>query len=664
MGEPIRGILYWGETAGIAGLGELYLDEPEICCVALGEDGGVPAKLPPLQEAIILADWSKLRPNVSVVDRWRHTFPSLAIFVLVDRVKMGEAVFYLAAREVDDIVETPLNLEVMRRRLRGTFRYLGTQREAKRLVGELTNQAFDFSEFIRVAVALSAERDLNRLLELILTKCREFTVSDAGSLYLVEGKEPDPGQWDVSGDVKALRFVVAQNDSKALDIKQAVLPLNRSSIAGYVALTRTPLNIKDVYDLPPGTEFTFNPAMDQKLGYRTKSMLVIPLVDHTDEVIGVVQVINRKRSAQVVLDTPERAEAEVLPFGPRDQEMVGSLASLAAVALNKALLIGRIERLLEGIVRASVTAIEQRDPVTAGHSDRVSRLTVGLAEVIDRTDRGEFRTLRFSPEEIREIQYAALLHDVGKVGVREHVLVKGKKLFEHQLAMIRARFDVVARTVEAENWRRRFEALLSLGRKGEEELRRLEEELAARLKELDGYYQLIIQANEPTVLRSETKTGLETLGKLTYPDLSGAERPYLTEQEILDLGIPKGSLNDQERLEIESHVTHTFRFLMQIPWTKEMRRIPLIAYSHHEKLDGTGYPRGARGVDVPIQARMMTISDIYDALTAADRPYKRAVPLEKALDILKSEANAGHLDSGLLDLFVEAKVFTRLTASS
>lgn len=664
MGEPVRGILYWGETAGIAGLGELYLDEPEICCVALGEDGGIPAKLPPLQEAIILADWSKLRPNVSVVDRWRHTFPSLAIFVLVDRVKMGEAVFYLAAREVDDIVETPLNLEVMRRRLRGTFRYLGTQREAKRLVGELTNQAFDFSEFIRVAVALSAERDLNRLLELILTKCREFTVSDAGSLYLVEGKEPDPGQWDISGDVKALRFVVAQNDSKALDIKQAVLPLNRSSIAGYVALTRTPLNIKDVYDLPPGTEFSFNPAMDQKLGYRTKSMLVIPLVDHTDEVIGVVQVINRKRSARVVLDTPERAEAEVLPFGPRDQEMVGSLASLAAVALNKALLIGRIERLLEGIVRASVTAIEQRDPVTAGHSDRVSRLTVGLAEVIDRTDRGEFRTLRFSPEEIREIQYAALLHDVGKVGVREHVLVKGKKLFEHQLAMIRARFDVIARTVEAENWRRRFEALLSLGRKGEEELRRLEEELAARLKELDGYYQLIIQANEPTVLRSETKTGLETLGKLTFPDLSGAERPYLTEQEILDLGIPKGSLNDQERLEIESHVTHTFRFLMQIPWTKEMRRIPLIAYSHHEKLDGTGYPRGARGVDVPIQARMMTISDIYDALTAADRPYKRAVPLEKALDILKSEANAGHLDSGLLDLFVEAKVFTRLTASS
>lgn len=664
MGEPVRGILYWGETAGIAGLGELYLDEPEICCVALGEDGGIPAKLPPLQEAIILADWSKLRPNVSVVDRWRHTFPSLAIFVLVDRVKMGEAVFYLAAREVDDIVETPLNLEVMRRRLRGTFRYLGTQREAKRLVGELTNQTFDFSEFIRVAVALSAERDLNRLLELILTKCREFTVSDAGSLYLVEGKEPDPGQWDISGDVKALRFVVAQNDSKALDIKQAVLPLNRSSIAGYVALTRTPLNIKDVYDLPPGTEFSFNPAMDQKLGYRTKSMLVIPLVDHTDEVIGVVQVINRKRSARVVLDTPERAEAEVLPFGPRDQEMVGSLASLAAVALNKALLIGRIERLLEGIVRASVTAIEQRDPVTAGHSDRVSRLTVGLAEVIDRTDRGEFRTLRFSPEEIREIQYAALLHDVGKVGVREHVLVKGKKLFEHQLAMIRARFDVIARTVEAENWRRRFEALLSLGRKGEEELRRLEEELAARLKELDGYYQLIIQANEPTVLRSETKTGLETLGKLTFPDLSGAERPYLTEQEILDLGIPKGSLNDQERLEIESHVTHTFRFLMQIPWTKEMRRIPLIAYSHHEKLDGTGYPRGARGVDVPIQARMMTISDIYDALTAADRPYKRAVPLEKALDILKSEANAGHLDSGLLDLFVEAKVFTRLTASS
>jgi len=315
-------------------------------------------------------------------------------------------------------------------------------------------------------------------------------------------------------------------------------------------------------------------------------------------------------------------------------------------------------------VRASVTAIEQRDPVTAGHSDRVARLTVGLGEAVSRTERGEYRDVYFSGEELRELQYAALLHDVGKVGVREHVLVKGKKLFEHQIGVIRLRFDVIARTLEAEYERRKLEVLLRRGREAEAELRRLDEELAAKLKELDGYYQVITQANEPTVLRSEIKTGLETLAQLTYPDLAGNPRPYLTEQEILDLGIPKGSLNDQERREIESHVTHTFRFLMQIPWTKELRRVPLIAYSHHEKLDGTGYPRGVKGAEVPIQARMMTVSDIYDALTAADRPYKRAVPLEKALDILKSEADGGHLDRALFDLFVEAKVYTCLTTAS
>ncbi|MBI2461582.1 MAG: GAF domain-containing protein [Candidatus Rokubacteria bacterium] len=659
MGEPEKGILYWGGP-GIAHPSQLYPDEPEIHCAALGEDGSLPAKLPPLQEAIILAEWSRLHSNVSLIDRWRQAVDQLAVFVLVERAKLGEAIFYLAAREVDDIIETPLDFEVMRRRLRSTFRHLAARREAKRLTRELADQTFDFNEFNRVAVALSAERDVNRLLEVILTKCRELTMADAGSLYLVEGKEPDPGQWDVSGDVKVLRFVIAQNDSKALDLKQAVLPLDRSSIAGYVALTRTPLNIRDVYDLPPGTGLSFNPAMDQKLGYRTKSMLVIPMVDHTDEVIGVVQVINRKRSREILLDTPERAEAEVLPFGLRDQEMVGSLASLAAVALNKAILITRIERLLEGIVRASVTAIEQRDPVTAGHSDRVARLTVGLAEVVDRTDRGEYRHVRFAPEELRELQYASLLHDVGKVGVREHVLIKGKKLFEHQLVMIRLRFDVIARTVEAEYERRKLEILLRKGRGAEAELRQLEEEKAARLAELEEYYRVVTQANEPAVLRSETRTGLETLARLTYPDLTSAPRPYLTEQEILDLGIPKGSLNDQERREIESHVTHTFRFLMQIPWTKELRRVPLIAYSHHEKLDGTGYPRGVQGAEVPIQARMMTISDIYDALTAADRPYKRAVPLDKALDILKSEAAASHLDSALLDLFIEAQVYTCL----
>jgi HD-GYP domain-containing protein (c-di-GMP phosphodiesterase class II) len=398
--------------------------------------------------------------------------------------------------------------------------------------------------------------------------------------------------------------------------------------------------------------------MDQALGYRTVSMLVIPMVDHTDEIIGVIQVINKKRSPRVRLDTPEAAQAEAQPFGARDQEMVSSLASLAAVALNKALLLSRIERLLEGIVRASVTAIEQRDPATAGHSDRVARLTVGLARVVDKVTIGEYREVSFTRDELKEIEYAAILHDIGKVGVREHVLVKAKKLFDPELGVIGARFDFIKRTLQYEYARRIIDVITRIGvEAARPQVKQLEEELERRLAEVGQQLDLVLRLNEPTVLRSEVAANLRALGEQTYAYFDGTLRPYLSDYEIRNLAIPRGSLNDEERLEIESHVTHSFRFLMQIPWTKELRRVPLIAYSHHERLDGSGYPRGVREAEVPIQARMMTIADVYDALAAADRPYKPAVPAERALDILRTEARAGRIDRILLDLFVEAKIY-------
>jgi HD-GYP domain-containing protein (c-di-GMP phosphodiesterase class II) len=368
--------------------------------------------------------------------------------------------------------------------------------------------------------------------------------------------------------------------------------------------------------------------------------------------------INKKRSPRIRLDTPEAAEAEALPFGTRDQEMVSSLASLAAVALNKALLLSRIERLLEGIVRASVTAIEQRDPATAGHSDRVARLTVGLAQVVDRVTTGPFQDIHFTREELKEIEYASILHDIGKVGVREHILIKAKKLFEPEIAVIRARFDFVKRSLQYEYGRRIIEVITRLGvEMARPQVKQLEEELERRLGQVDEQLDLVQRLNEPTVVKSEIDAGLRRLAEHRYVYFDGSQQPYLTEYEIANLSIPRGSLNDEERLEIESHVTHSFRFLMQIPWTKDLRRVPLIAYSHHERLDGTGYPRRIRDVEVPIQARMMTISDIFDALAASDRPYKRAVAPDRALEILRTEAQGGRVDGVLLDLFVDARVF-------
>jgi response regulator RpfG family c-di-GMP phosphodiesterase len=291
-------------------------------------------------------------------------------------------------------------------------------------------------------------------------------------------------------------------------------------------------------------------------------------------------------------------------------------------------------------------------------------MTVGLAEAVDRTDAGPYRGVQFTREQIRQIRYAGLLHDFGKVGVREQVLVKAKKLYPPDLALIKQRYAFIRRTAEAEFQEQRAAYLEKCGQEGYHEfLRQLTAAHESRLRELDRFMQLIVESNEPTVLPEGNFEELLRYAGVYYADLEGKQLPYLTDDEVRFLSIRKGSLDDSERLEIESHVTHTYRFLMQIPWTKELEDIPQIAYGHHEKLDGSGYPRRVRGDGIPIQTRMMTIADIFDALTASDRPYKRAVPLPRALDIMASEVKAGMLDPDLFALFTQARVFERPTES-
>jgi response regulator RpfG family c-di-GMP phosphodiesterase len=311
--------------------------------------------------------------------------------------------------------------------------------------------------------------------------------------------------------------------------------------------------------------------------------------------------------------------------------------------------------LFDGFVQASVTAIESRDPTTSGHSTRVATLTVGLAEMVDRLDDGPFAAVHFGPDDLKEIEYAGLLHDFGKVGVREHILIKAKKLVPGQLEVIQARFEFIERSVQVKYATEKLEALRA-GKNGttlEDIDRRLHEELA----QLEAWAQSIVSANEPTVLPEDKASMIEFLAQQTYTDIAGRPHPMLEPQEFRFLSIRKGTLDPQERLEMESHVTHSFHFLTKIPWTPIMRGIPEIAYGHHEKLDGSGYPRGLKGGDIPLQARMMTISDIFDALTAQDRPYKRAVPPTTALDILNAEASEGKLDPDLLDIFISHRIY-------
>jgi hypothetical protein len=285
-------------------------------------------------------------------------------------------------------------------------------------------------------------------------------------------------------------------------------------------------------------------------------------------------------------------------------------------------------------------------------------MTIGLAEAVNRVGRGRLASARLDADGLRELRYAALLHDFGKVAVREDVLGKAKKLHPAGLERIRHRVDVMKRELELRYANRKVQYLLDKGgRHFAEQAALLDAELVAALAELDDCLRKVVRLNEPTVLTATAQTDIEALARRMFEDRTGVRQPIITAEEAEILAIARGSLTPAEYAEVRAHVVHTFQFLAQIPWTHEFRHLPQIARDHHEKLDGSGYPRGIAGDAIPLQARMMTIADIYDALTAFDRPYKPAVPAETALDILDHERRIGRLDGDLLDLFIEAKVY-------
>ncbi len=511
---------------------------------------------------------------------------------------------------------------------------------------QLQQRSHELREVHQVGVALSAERDMLKLQQLVLRIAREMTRADAATLYLVE--EDSEGR-------KALVFEVAQNDSVEIPAQRLTITLTTKSMAGFVAITGEVVRVDDAYQLPDGVEYTFNPTIDLRFGYRSRSVLVVPMRNHQNEVIGALQLINRKRRFSAKLPDEEAVEREVEPFSEENEQLLLSFAGQAAVAIENKKLVDDIEQLLAGFVRASVTAIEARDPATSGHSSRVARLTVGLARAA--TEVG-WRDVRFSDRQLKEIEYAGLLHDFGKVGVRENVLVKAKKLYDWQLELIRNRFQYAAQLIENRHLRRRLDWVPAHGALGLDELEaRLAGERAAELAELEENLAIILSANEPTVLEDDRFNALLDIAHRSILSPTGESHPLLLEAELHSLRVRRGTLDEQEIEEIRSHVNHSYNFLIQIPWTRDLKSVPGIAHAHHEKLDGTGYPRGLAGDAIPLQARMMTIADIFDALVAQDRPYKPALPLARALHILRDEAQRGSIDRDLLDLFIGREVY-------
>ena len=549
---------------------------------------------------------------------------------------------HLAALAVEVPPDAPPS--AVRQIVRVAMENVALKQQVTQLESEAHRRHRQFRELNRIGIALSAEKDSDRLQSFILTTMRQLTHADGASLWL---KMEEDG-------VPKLFLASSQNHSIDKNTYEAfTVPVDERSVVGYAVSVGTSQIYEDAYTPPPGKPVG-GKSFDSQFGYRTKSMLTVPMRNYNNDVVGAVQLINAKRQFETKL-TPETVESEVVGFQPDDVEMIESIASQAAVAIDNKNLIDSIQALFDGFVQASVTAIEQRDPSTAGHSGRVEGLTTSMARAVNEIATGRYRDVHLTEDQMKELRYACLLHDFGKVGVREHILVKAKKLAPGQLEVIQARFEFIERSVQVKYAMEKLEALRA-GMNGST-LEEIDHRLQEEMNQLNDWVQSIVTANEPSVMPEDKASTIEFLAQQTYHDIAGRPHPMLEPQEFRFLSIRKGTLDPQERLEMESHVTHSFHFLTKIPWTPVMRGIPEIAYGHHEKLDGSGYPRGLTGEQIPLQARMMTISDIYDALTAQDRPYKRAVSPTVALDILHEEARQGKLDPDLLEIFVHKKIY-------
>ncbi len=373
-----------------------------------------------------------------------------------------------------------------------------------------------------------------------------------------------------------------------------------------------------------------------------RSMMCVPLlVDN--EVMGLIQI-----------DT----HSETHSFCEEDLQILTGIGAQVAIALKNFVLYEDIGHLFESFVTASVHAIEARDPTTAGHSFRVAEYSQRLATAVDQSGQQILRDINFSRDQMQELRYAALLHDFGKVGVREHVLIKARKLYHSEMDVLEERFRYARASLERRAYR---ELIDQHGELSPEEfkLRRaaMDKRLSREMAQLQRFMTMIQHANEPSVLDDEVTDDLCAVADFIFPGNDGEHVQLLTTSELDALTLARGSLTPEERLEIQSHVSHTFAFLSHIPWTASLSAVADIAHAHHEKLDGTGYPQGLSGDEIPVQSRIMAVADIFDALTAGDRPYKCSLGVDQALDILHHEANTGKVDPILVDVFIDSQAY-------
>ena len=531
-------------------------------------------------------------------------------------------------------------------------------RENLDLRSHLKKHEENFIELHDIGVSLTKETNIDSLLENIVSKSMQLTSADVGSLFLLEKK---PQTKELDSDYffnKQITLKVINNSSRTKKSK-FILDLNSNSLCGKAILKGKSIII-DNFDEPPNFNYFkwSEKKIYEKNNYYIRSILTVPIFNDNNFAMGAIQLVNSKKNLKKILKDNKSIFQNVTSFEKRDLYFLETIASQASVSLKNIKLINSVHILFDGFINASVRAIESRDPTTAGHSSRVAVLTLSIAEIINQINTGRFSSVNFNEDQLNEIRYASLLHDFGKIGVRERVLVKSKKLFPEELQSIKDRFRLIKTLYELETTKKQIAFFIDLPReKALDFIKISKKDLLKKIQELDEMKKFVIDSNEPTILERDDFKKLKQLEKNTFLSPDGEINSYLSKQEVHSLSIKKGSLSNKDRKEIESHVTQTFNFLKIIPWSRNLERVPEIAYAHHEKLNGKGYPCKLLDNEIPLESKMMTIADIYDALTAWDRPYKKAVPQERALDILYFEAKDNNIDQDLLDIFVKAKLY-------
>jgi HD-GYP domain-containing protein (c-di-GMP phosphodiesterase class II) len=522
---------------------------------------------------------------------------------------------------------------------------------SKELLGECEASARDkelaqaerIARLIHIGVALSAEKDLDRLLEMIVDEARGFAAAEGGTLYIM------------SDDDEALQFAIVQNGPlnirmggtgekiswKPVALRNPDGSSNYANVSAYAALSGNVVNIPDVYDAE-GFNFEGTRKFDAGTGYRSRSMLVVPMRNHEDDIIGVLQLLNGK----------DGESGEVVEFSPECQRITEALASQAAVALTNNRLIRDLEDLLESFIKSIATAIDEKSPYTGGHVRRVAGLTMAVADSINRATEGPFAKIRFNQDELKELRTAAWLHDVGKITTPEYVVDKATKLetIYDRIEILKTRFEILKRDYAIEAARR-----CPPGATGENGPFPTEADQKV-LKELEEDLAFLVSANTGgEYMADEAIHQLKSAAARSYL-MAGEVRPLLTEDEILNLSIRRGTLNDQERDVINNHAVMTYKILSQLPFPKKLKRIPEYAAAHHERLNGTGYPKGLKGDQISLQSRILALADVFEALTAKDRPYKKGKTLSEALKIMSFMVKDGHIDPDLFDLFITERI--------